>query len=505
MFGRITDWILSPWPALQRRVDEPWYPYLQHALFSSAMFCLGALAALVVTEPWKRPATAVDRVWVDDIEMATGDPRPEALIQLVRDRVQSTVILKGPDFTHQTTWAELGAGVDMQSLGQILVGLARQGSPIARYFRENQDEGVSVALDLPITLRSTAAVEALVSLKERIDRRPQNARFDFKRDRVVNEEVGRAMDVYTTLERLDTALGQQVNEIQLAVEQVPAAISASELQNIDTSAILGFFETRISRMRKDRDRTYNVKLGASMLDGHVIMPQETFSLNGAMGDRNEARGFRYAPVIAGGVLVEGMGGGTCQIASTLYAASFFAGLQTMERKPHSRPSSYIKLGLDATVSYPDLDLKVKNPFDIPIVIHFEVGDGVVRAELRGAKRLYTVTLLRKIVGTQPFPVRTIDDSALPQGEEIVTQVGVPGYTVRRYQMVERDKVGYRFVTMDKYPPTTQFVHRGTRSNGTPLPRGAKIPKADTHPPYRASSYLRMVQGPNGLWYESNHE
>jgi vancomycin resistance protein YoaR len=209
-------------------------------------------------------------------------------------------------------------------------------------------------------------------------------------------------------------------------------------------------------------------------------------------------------VIAGGVLVEGMGGGTCQVASTLYAASFFAGLIVEDRQTHSRPSSYIKLGLDATVSYPDLDLKLKNPFDFPVAIHFVAEEGKLRAEIRGSRRLYTVTLLRKVIGQQPFATRIVEDPNLEAGKEVITQNGIPGYTVRRYQVVEADKVGYRFQTVDKYPPTSQYVHRGTAPRGSVIDAG-KRPKPDNHKPYRASTYLRMVQGPEELWYEQTHE
>ena len=223
-----------------------------------------------------------------------------------------------------------------------------------------------------------------------------------------------------------------------------------------------------------------------------------------LGERSEARGFRYAPVIAGGVLVEGMGGGTCQVASTLYAASFFAGLVVVDRQTHSRPSSYIKLGLDSTVSYPDLDLRLRNLFDFPVSIHFTANDGTLRAEIRGKKRPYTVTLLRKVIRQEPFQTRYVDDSNLLQGKEVVTQNGIPGYTVRRFQIVEADKVGYRFQTVDKYPPTLQFIHRGTAPTADSIdPKYA--PKPDLHKPYRAASYLRMVQGPEGLWYERSHE
>ncbi len=466
--------------------------------------CLGMLSSIIILEPWQTPASAVPKVLIDDIEISTGAPRPESLLRAARSRLQANVKLIGPGFSLMTKWSDLGATVDLRSLGELLADLGKPDSASSRFHEAEQGEGHTPSISLPITVGSAAAVESLVALKDTIDRLPVDAKFDFKRKEVVPEKDGVSLDIYGTLARLSDAIAAGDEEVEMAVEKVPAAITRKKLREIDISSALGYFETPYSRMKKDQDRTYNVRLGASRLDGQVILPGETFSFNDVLGERSEAKGFRYAPVIAGGVLVEGMGGGTCQVASTLYAAAFFSGLIVLERQTHSRPSSYIKLGLDATVSYPDLDLKLKNPFEFPIVIHFDLKDGTLRAEIRGRERSYTVTLLRKVVGQSPFPVRTVDDPDLRAGKEVVTQNGIPGYTVRRYQIVESAKVSYRFQTVDKYPPTAQYIHRGTAASEGDIDIG-KAPKADTHKPYRAVTYLRMVQGADGLWYERSHE
>ena len=92
------------------------------------------------------------------------------------------------------------------------------------------------------------------------------------------------------------------------------------------------------------------------------MPGEIFDFNEVVGPRDEANGYKVAPVIAEGELVDGIGGGTCQISGTLHGAAFFAGLEIVERYPHTRPSSYIKMGLDATVVYPTINFRMKNRF-----------------------------------------------------------------------------------------------------------------------------------------------
>ncbi|MBN2341495.1 MAG: VanW family protein [Deltaproteobacteria bacterium] len=464
------------------------------------LLVFGASAAMLIHAPWQhrsdeKPAFIIvngQKISVD----ATG--RNE-LRQLARNQVSGEVVLSGGGISHRATWASLGARAEHASIDRILSELALEDSAATKYLME--ETGGEMSVRIPVSLDSGAAVEALVAIKEKLDRMPRNAKFDFKSNRVAPEKNGLSLDVYGTLERMDDALQQGNSTVAMKVETVKPDVVAAELKNIDVDSVAGFYETPYSRMKKDEDRTYNVSLGASILDGHVIMPGELFSFNDTLGDRSQARGFRYAPVIAAGKIVEGMGGGTCQVASTLYAAAFFAGLTIEDRVPHSRPSSYIKLGLDATVSYPSKDLKIRNPFEYPVVIHFKVEEGNARVEIRAQERPFTVSLLRKIIGTTPYPVRVVSDANLPLGKEVVTQRGVPGYKVSRYRIIERDKVAYRFQSFDRYPPTVEFVHKGTSPPGAVNEKEA--PKPDMHKPYRASASLRMVQGQD-LWYEKTH-
>lgn len=468
-------------------------------VFFGLLLVLGVAAALTIYAPWHSGhGDELDYIEVNGEQIPLEKEGQKILLQLARKKVAGKVVLKGGGISHQATWASLGARAEHSSIGRIISALKNKKSPARKYLAKEGTGDVSI--EMPVSLDSGTAVEALVTIKEKLDRAPKHAKFDFQTNRVVPEKNGLSLDVYGTLERMDEALAMGKNEVSMKVETVKPEVVAARLKNIDVDTVAGFYETPYSRMKKDADRTFNVKLGASILDGHVIMPGETFSFNDTLGDRSQARGFRYAPVIAAGKIVEGMGGGTCQVASTLYAAAFFAGLTIDDRVPHSRPSSYIKLGLDATVSYPSKDLKIRNPFTYPVVIHFSVKEGIARVEIRAKERPFTVSLLRKIIGTTPYSVRVIDDSSLPAGKEVVTQRGVPGYKVSRYRIIERNKVAYRFQSFDRYPPTVEFVHKGTAVGSVDQ---SKAPKADMHKPYRASPSLRMVQG-HDTWYEKTH-
>jgi hypothetical protein len=141
------------------------------------------------------------------------------------------------------------------------------------------------------------------------------------------------------------------------------------------------------------------------------------------------------------VRVDGLAGGMCQIASTLHAAAFFAGLDIVSSTPHSRPSAYITMGLDSTVVYPTTDLKLRNPYDFPVVMHFQVNQGSVKVELLGKERPYRVIFEREIKAETAFGTEGRRDPDAPSGQKIILQEGYPGYTlIRRRYIFLKDQV-----------------------------------------------------------------
>ena len=221
------------------------------------------------------------------------------------------------------------------------------------------------------------------------------------------------------------------------------------------------------------------------------MPGEVFDFNDVVGPRDEAHGYRVAPVIAQGELVDGLGGGTCQISGTLHGAAFFAGLDIVERYPHSRPSYYIKLGLDATVVYPTINFRFRNPFDFPIVLHETVSNGVVRAEILGPERRHTVTYFRRIDEVIPFEEVERQTAKLPEGTRVLAQRGIPGFKTTSSRVVRDGAHALRYKWSDQYPPTAQIFNVGTG------PKELDVKATDdNHPEYVVDEYLVVTQGPD---------
>ena len=136
---------------------------------------------------------------------------------------------------------------------------------------------------------------------------------------------------------------------------------------------------------RDKDRTTNLILAANKINGTVVMPGEVFSYNTVVGERTIAAGYKEAPIYVNGQVEDGLGGGICQVTSTLYNAVVYANLEIVERSNHQFVPSYVTASRDATVVYGSIDFKFKNNRNYPIKIMCSVSNGVVNFEIYGLK------------------------------------------------------------------------------------------------------------------------
>jgi vancomycin resistance protein YoaR len=422
---------------------------------------------------------------------AQGDRIANALDRVRRYAAGEITITLPNGASRKLRRGAFGAEIDRVRLAEFVKEADRPASAVRRAHERGKDPGAPLDVPLPVTLDADTAIAKLLDIKAEIDTPARDAYIDLEKRELKHEEVGYRLDVYGTLARIDAAFRKGDESVAAAVETIAPKLTAAELGNVKFDHVLGYFETRYAQGGKSKERTYNLRLAASKLDGTVVMPGQVFDFNATVGPRDEAHGYRVAPVIAEGELVDGLGGGTCQISGTLHGAAFFAGLHMVERYPHSRPSYYIKLGLDATVVYPTINFRFRNDFDTPIVLHETVSNGVVRAEILGAERKLTVSYFRRIDEVVPFEEVERETPKLPEGMRVLAQRGIPGFRTTSSRVVRDGAYAVREKWSDSYPPTTQIVHVGT---------GPKDPdkKAadDTHPEYVVDEYLVVTQGPD---------
>jgi vancomycin resistance protein YoaR len=364
-----------------------------------------------------------------------------------------------------------------------------------RRVHDKTQPGAALELPMPARPDTERTITLLLQLKDQVDRDPVDAHVDPRKKQAVPAQPGVALDVYGSLERIDRALARGDAEVQLATLAIPAKRGLGSLQHVDMRAVLGEFNTRYGRGPDALDRIHNLRVAASKIDGYVVEPGQVFDFNAVVGDRTSIQGFRKAKVIADGELVDGVGGGTCQIASTLHAAVFFAGLPIVTRSPHSHPSYYIKLGLDAAVAYGSLNFRFKNDRPYPLVLEATVNEGFVYAAVHGPERTHTVTFLRRIDQVIPFTEKVEEDPMVPRGLRVLQQRGIPGFKITRLRVIrdERTQVAIRERGTDTYPPTLQIWRVGTGPETGP---DLQAPKNDGHPEYVADEFMSATQGPH---------
>jgi vancomycin resistance protein YoaR len=237
--------------------------------------------------------------------------------------------------------------------------------------------------------------------------------------------------------------------------------------------ILSWFTTQFDPID---GRTDNITLAADLISGDEIAPYATYSFNDAVGIRSAARGWKVAPVLLQGRRIDDLGGGVCQVSSTLHAAAIYGGMTIVERRPHSLVPKYISPGFDATVAFPEqcattgmpcekLDLKIKNPYATTVKIGtFVEDDGskkVLTVQLSGLTLPYTVT----VSSTKAFIGRggrrwVRSGKVLSSSYNKMVQPSGDGYFIKSVATYNGDPDREPFTWSSRYPPVDEVWEVG---------------------------------------------
>ena len=409
-----------------------------------------------------------------------ADPRQAAETAARRVLDRPVRIHAGKETLIEATAAELGAGVDVDGLTRAIVEVGRRGGLVARLDEALEARRGAVDVPVRVTLPVEPLAERLAPEKDERDTPPVAAKLDFATHTATPDGPGRYLDVYAAAEAVLRAIeeGAVPAEVEAPVFAIAPRASSGVVAGIDTSKEVARFETRYAFLGDQAGRAQNIRRAAGEMDGVVLMPGEVVSFNANVGPRTVDNGFAMAPEIYKGELRPGIGGGTCQVSGTLHAAAFFGGIDVVERANHSRPSGYIRMGLDATVVYPTVDLKLRNPYDFPIVIHAVADRGTLTFSLLGRLRPATVTFDSAMVGTAVYKRKIEEVAAMPEGKVRLKQHGILGRTVKKTRTIRLADGTQRVeVTTDTYPPTFEIYQVGPGADLDPLPPLPEEPTA----------------------------
>jgi vancomycin resistance protein YoaR len=346
---------------------------------------------------------------------------------------------------------------------------------------------IAELLSLPVAGKTAVSIagpgaEAWFSkLRKTVEHAPVDARFEVGGGeiRIVADQPGLGIDVPATAQALlAAAISPTARTAPLVVRTTVAERTAAEAKTMGITGVVGSYYTTYGGIPS---RLHNVALVAELIDGTLIAPGKTFSFNGTTGERTAEKGFQEAPVIINGELQTGLGGGICQVSTTVFNAAYEAGLEIDERTNHALYISHYPLGRDATVNYPDLDLKFTNDTDNWLLLRTFVGSGSLTVNLYGTpqnRRVESTEQPLRVVGAPK--VKRVPDPTLLKGKSEVLEYGQPARatSVSRAVYDANGKVLHEDTWYSSYRSEPTVLRVGAKK---PPPKAKKKPKGEAPP------------------------
>ena len=323
----------------------------------------------------------------------------------------------------------------------------------------NTDDALDIELTAEVDESVDVDIEALYNM---IYVEKQDAEYT-KGGGYKPEKVGISFDKVKVLSEYRSLKADEVMTVKLV--KTEPTVTTKNLDTVLFSDVLGSFKTNYNAGNKNRST--NLALAANSINGKIYTPGEEFSYNKELGERTSARGYKEAHIYTSSGVEDGLGGGICQISSTLYNAVLIADLEVTERRNHMYYPQYVKASFDATVAWGSIDFKFKNNRETPIKIVASAQNGVASVTIYGKKTEndYAISLESKILNTYKYTTIKTDDPNLQFGKEVETQAGVNGYKSEGYK-IYKDASGKEVkrvkISTDEYRATNRHVTVGAK-------------------------------------------
>lgn len=388
--------------------------------------------------------------------------------------VAKRMLASGVRITHEDRSWEFGPGEIASWLAFRRSDQASDGAVPADPARTAPSVEVTL---VPYISAERLAPTVAERIGQRIGRPAQDARFTTRAGRVsiIPSRTGIGPDIARLADDLTRELGDPASDrvVELRTALLEPRLTTEEARAMGVRERLGSYTTTYDA--SNRPRVNNIHLLGDALDGTLIEPGGVFSFNGTVGERTAAKGYQEAGAIVNGKLVQQLGGGICQVGTTLFNAIFESGLPVLERRNHSFYISHYPAGRDATVSWGGPDLKFKNDTSHWVLISVSYTSSSITISLYGTDPGYEVeSSVSDWRNIKPYPTETIEDPTMYVGTRVVEEKGVTGRTITVTRTVRKGGEVVRTDTfVSVYRPKAQVVRVGTK----PRPRtpGSVVP------------------------------
>lgn len=332
-----------------------------------------------------------------------------------------------------------------------------------------------------------------------IHKEPQDAEYQYEGNNVTVSQSVVGCDVDKVLLEDAVATVNSGSPATVPVTITEPARTTEVLQSKLFNATLASYSTTFSTAAANR--AANVTLAASKINDTVLAPGQVFSYTEVLGNPSLANGFKVAPVYENGKSSQGVGGGVCQVSSTLYSAVLYADLEVVTRQNHSLTVAYLPKGQDATFAYGSIDFKFKNDTDYPVKVAAGTNGGRLTVSIVGTKRDVdrTVQLSHKIVSTTEPTVKQTSDATIPAGTKKIVSNGKTGYVVDTTKTVYENGniVSSKVITRSTYKMVPTEVVVGSKAAAAASDAVTQAPTAPpaTHAPATHSPAAPKPQTP----------
>lgn len=373
-------------------------------------------------------------IYIDGIHVG-GLTRREALELLQKSYAESGfsdgIMLITPFNEYRLPFADIGyAPLYGKAVDEAFM-TARCGNMFERlmFVRKIRKQGLQIYAEMCYNKEKLA--EIIRSIGIDTERAPENASASVSNGnvRITPSQSGYSLDFNLSMKRVERNLSNKTaTDVELFVVKILPDITTEMVDKI--SYELGAFSTYFNP--QNEGRAHNIKAACGKIDQWILFPGDSFSMDKALGDRTEENGYRQDRVIINNELVDGLGGGICQVTSTLYNSVLLSGLRVLERKNHTLPPTYIEIGRDATIAQEYIDFRFKNNSGYAVIIESKVIGNQVRIGIWGirpketVKRRIRTNIIEKI---EAEGVLTETDETLKPGEMVVVREAIPGYKV----------------------------------------------------------------------------
>ncbi|WP_418792295.1 VanW family protein [Phosphitispora sp. TUW77] len=281
-----------------------------------------------------------------------------------------------------------------------------------------------------------------------------------------------------------------VPEINVNFLEVAPSKTTDDITNLRINGILAEFTTWFNA--ENNNRSENVRVAAMALNGRMIKQGEVFSFNEVVGPRSQEAGYKNAKIIQNNEFIDGLGGGVCQVSSTLYNALLRAGIDIQERHNHSLVVTYVPMGQDAAVVYGAKDLKFTNNLPCALIIKTSTTKNTVTIKLFGdTSQKKSVKIINTVIKEYPFKIVYKNDLTQSKGKQVVVNKGQNGYRVVSKLMVNDGGTFKEFKQLapSYYKPLDQVVNVGVKPVQPQPPKDTDSPEMPDFPDIPDSSEM----------------